>query len=158
MRAVLQRVREASVRLSERAAAGAGAASGPTREVARIGVGVLVVVGFRGGESADDLDWLADKILRVRLFGPAGEFDRSVVESGGEVLVVSQFTLLASLSRGRRPDFAAAAPAAVARPLYEGLLERLRERVPDVREGLFGAEMEVHLVNDGPATFLLERG
>ena len=145
MRAVLQRVREASVRV-------------PEREVARIGPGLLVLVGFAGGESPADLDWLVDKILGLRLFGLRGEFDRSVVESGGEVLVVSQFTLLAGVRKGRRPDFAGAASAETARPLYEGLVERLRERFAGVREGHFGVEMLVSLVNDGPATFVLERG
>ena len=164
MRAVLQRVREAAVRVP----AEPGGAGGPDRsaveheplerEVARIGRGLLVFVGFSGGESGADLDWLAEKILGLRLFGPGGAFERSVVEVGGEVLVVSQFTLLAGVRKGRRPDFAGAAPSAAARPLYDGLLARLRERYPAVREGVFGAEMRVALVNDGPATFLLERG
>lgn len=135
------------------------AGEGPgSRELCRIGPGLLVLVGFAGTESAADLDWLAGKILDLRLFGADGAFERSVVEVGGEVLVVSQFTLLAGLGRGRRPDFAGAAPARVARPLYDGLVTRLASRLPGVRQGLFGAEMQVTLVNDGPATFLIERG
>lgn len=151
MRAVLQRVRQASVSVVT------PAAPEVEREVARIGPGLLVMVGFSGTESPADLDWLAEKILGLRLFGPCGEFDRSVLETRGEVLVVSQFTLLAGLRKGRRPDFGGAAPAEAARPLYEGLVRRIAERLPQVRQGVFGAEMRVGLVNDGPATFILER-
>ena len=150
MRAVLQRVREAAVRLPE--------AAGGEREVARIGAGLLVLVGFSGREDPDDLAWAAGKVLDLRVFpGAGGEFDRSLVERGGELLVVSQFTLLAVTHRGRRPDFAPAAAAAAARPLYESFVERLRARHPAVREGVFGAEMHVALVNDGPVTLVLDR-
>jgi D-tyrosyl-tRNA(Tyr) deacylase len=149
MRAVIQRVREAAVRVVED--------EGREREVARIGAGLLVLAGFSGGEMPADLDWMAEKILGLRVFGTEGGFDRSVVEVGGEVLVVSQFTLLADLRKGRRPDFGSAAGAAVARPLYDAFVDRLAARLPSVRQGLFGALMRVSLVNDGPATFVLER-
>ena len=150
MRAVLQRVREASVAVLEH--------DGEAREVARIGPGILALVGFAGSETGADLDWMAEKIVGLRVFGPRGEFDRSVAEVGGEVLVVSQFTLLADLRKGRRPDFAGAASAASARPLYEDFVARLGTRFPRVRQGVFGAFMRLALVNDGPATFVLERG
>jgi D-tyrosyl-tRNA(Tyr) deacylase len=88
----------------------------------------------------------------------SGEFERSVVDVGGEVLVVSQFTLLAGVRKGRRPDFVRAAPAERARPLYEDLLRRLEIRCGRIRRGVFGAEMRVALVNDGPVTVVLERG
>jgi D-tyrosyl-tRNA(Tyr) deacylase len=151
---------------------------GDWREIARIGAGLVVLVGFGGAESGDDLDWLTGKILDLRLFrgapeadadpdgappgdsggrGP-GEFERSVVDVGGDVLVVSQFTLLAGVRKGRRPDFVAAAPAERALPLYEDLMRRLEARYQRVLRGVFGAEMRVALVNDGPATFVLERG
>jgi D-tyrosyl-tRNA(Tyr) deacylase len=150
VRAVLQRVREASVAVVER--------PGPTREVARIGPGLLALVGFAGDETADDLEWMAEKIAGLRVFGPSGEFDRSLSDTGGGLLIVSQFTLLADVRKGRRPDFARAAPADRARALYEDLVGRLSARLPDVRQGVFGALMRVALVNDGPATFVLERG
>ncbi len=148
MRVVLQRVREAGVSI--------GGSAGDV-EIARIGPGLLVLVGFAGGELDEDLAWVAEKVLGLRVFGPSGGFDRSVMEIGGEILVVSQFTLLAGLQKGRRPDFAAAAAADAARPLYEGLVSRMRERHPAVFEGRFGEEMRVRLVNDGPATFVLDR-
>jgi D-tyrosyl-tRNA(Tyr) deacylase len=150
VRVLLQRVLEASVSEVD--------AGGTEREVARIGPGLLVLVGFAGGETDADLDWMADKIAGLRVFGPSGEFDLSIVETGRELLVVSQFTLLAEARKGRRPDFGRAASAQVARPLYEELVARLAARSPRVRQGVFGALMRVRLVNDGPATFVLERG
>jgi D-tyrosyl-tRNA(Tyr) deacylase len=150
VRAVLQRVREASVAVV--------AAEGEAREAARIGPGLVALVGFAGDETPADLEWMADKIVGLRVFGPGGAFDRSLAETAGELLVVSQFTLLADVRKGRRPDFARAASAERARPLYEDLVARLRARLPNVRQGLFGAAMRVALVNDGPATFVLERG
>ncbi|MFN2432170.1 MAG: D-aminoacyl-tRNA deacylase [Gemmatimonadota bacterium] len=164
MRAVLQRVREASVsvawepRTPEMAEACAAGEARTWTETARIGRGLLVLVGFGGGETPADLDWAADKVLALRIFGAEGGFDRSVVEMESEILVVSQFTLLAGLYRGRRPDFAGAATAGLARPLYDGFVERLERRHQRVRQGVFGVRMRVALVNDGPATFVLERG
>ncbi len=150
MRAVLQRVREASVTVV--------GATGEEREMARIGPGLVALVGFAGAETPADLDWMADKIVSLRIFGSRGEFDLSVAETGGELLVVSQFTLLADVRKGRRPDFARAAPAERAHPLYDDLMARLGSRFPGVRQGVFGALMRLALVNDGPATFVLERG
>jgi D-aminoacyl-tRNA deacylase len=150
VRAVLQRVREASVALVEE--------DGEAREVARIGPGLLALVGFAGTETAADLDWMAEKIVGLRIFGPRGEFDLSLAEAGGELLVVSQFTLLADVRKGRRPDFAGAAPAGSALSLYDDFVARLGSRFPRVRQGVFGALMRLALVNDGPATFVLERG
>lgn len=150
MRAVLQRVSSARVEIVEE--------DGAEREVARIGPGLVALVGFAGGETPDDLDWVAGKIAGLRVFGPRGEFDLPVDEVAGEVLVVSQFTLLADLRKGRRPDFAGAAPADAARALYDDFVLRLAARCRRVRQGVFGARMRVALVNDGPVTFLLDRG
>jgi D-tyrosyl-tRNA(Tyr) deacylase len=150
VRAVLQRVREASVAVVE--------PDGPARETARIGPGLLALVGFSGEETPGDLAWMAEKIAGLRVFGPTGEFDRSLIDTEGELLVVSQFTLLADLRKGRRPDFTRAATAERARPLFEDLVARLAARLPHVRQGVFGAVMRVTLVNDGPATFVLDRG
>ena len=149
MRAVLQRVSSASVGIVE---------EGEEREVARIGPGLVVLVGFAGGETPEDLDWMAGKIAGLRAFGPRGEFDLPVDEVGGEVLVVSQFTVLADLRKGRRPDFAGAAPADAARSLFDDFVLRLAARCRSVRQGVFGARMRIALVNEGPVTFLLERG
>lgn len=169
MRAVLQRVSHAAVHVVDPGAEpdglgdfGQDGAAGEepgscARQVARIGPGLLVLVGFSGNETAATLDWAADKIVGLRLFGPRGVFDRSLLDTGGELLVVSQFTLLGALRKGRRPDFAAAAPAERARGLYDDMVGKLAARLPGVQQGVFGALMHVSLVNDGPATFLLER-
>jgi D-tyrosyl-tRNA(Tyr) deacylase len=156
VRAVLQRVREAAVRVVEPGPRAAEAAV--EREIARIGPGLVALVGFAGDETPADLEWMAQKILALRLFGPDGEFERSVVDVGGEVLLVSQFTLLADVRKGRRPDFGGAAPASRALRLYENLVEALASRFPGVRQGVFGATMRLALVNDGPVTLVLERG
>jgi D-tyrosyl-tRNA(Tyr) deacylase len=150
VRVVLQRVLQASVIVI--------AEDGREQEVARIGPGLVALVGFAGGETPDDLDWMAGKIAGLRVFGPRGEFDLPVDEVAGEVLVVSQFTLLADLRKGRRPDLAGAAPADAARALYDDFVRRLAARCRRVRQGAFGARMRVTLENDGPVTFLLERG
>ena len=146
MRALLQRVSEASV-----------AVDGET--VGRIDQGLLVFLGLYPDDSEAELEWMADRILGLRIFPGEGKpMNRSVADMGGGVLVVSQFTLAADVSRGRRPGFSTAAPPEVAQPLYERFLNLLGERHEPVAAGVFGADMQVALVNDGPATFLLERG
>lgn len=145
MRALLQRVAGASV-----------AIDGET--VAAIDQGLLVFLGVFPDDTPEDGEWLVEKVLGLRIFPDADRpMNRSVVEMGGGVLVVSQFTLAADVSRGRRPGFSTAAPPDLAERLYEDFLARLRARHAPVAAGRFGADMQVALVNDGPVTFLLER-
>jgi D-tyrosyl-tRNA(Tyr) deacylase len=150
MRVVLQRVRRAAVRVGG-------------RETGSIGAGLVVLAGFAPTDTADTLAWMADKILSLRLFGDdAGKMNRGLEELGGAgVLVVSQFTLYGDAHKGRRPSFIAAAPPAIAVPLYERFVALLAERAGalgvSVATGEFGAMMEVELVNDGPVTLILEK-
>jgi len=143
VRAVIQRVSSASVAAD--------------RYRAEIGPGLLVLVGVERGDGPADVDHLARKIRKLRLFPNDGkEFDRSVQEIGGGVLIVSQFTLAADCRRGRRPSFDAAAPPEDARPLYESLVSALAAAGLSVATGVFQADMQVALVNDGPVTVLLD--
>lgn len=144
MRAVLQRVREARVEAN-------GTVTGA------IGTGLLVLLGVSRGDSKDDADYLAEKIAGLRIFPDEQDrMNRSVLEIGGAVLVVSQFTLYGDCRRGRRPSFDEAAPPDEARSLYEYFVERLRASNLKTETGVFQASMQVHLVNDGPVTLLLE--
>jgi len=145
MRALLQRVSSASVRIE-----------GET--VAAIDRGLLVFLGVFPDDTVEQGDALADRILGLRIFPDDNKpMNRSVADIGGGVLVVSQFTLAADVSRGRRPGFSTAAPPDVAQRLYEAFVAELRARHAPVETGRFGADMQVALVNDGPVTFLLER-
>jgi D-tyrosyl-tRNA(Tyr) deacylase len=144
MRAVVQRVRSASVTVDGRIA---GA----------IGRGLLVFVGVAHADGPDDVRYIATKIHDLRIFpDDAGRMNRSVVETGGSILVVSQFTLHADCRKGRRPSFDEAAPAPMAEALYLEVVRRLRERGLTVETGIFQADMSVELVNDGPVTMLLD--
>ena len=146
MRAVVQRVSSASVRVE-----------GETVGACRRGVLVLVVV--RHEDTSETAARLAAKIARLRIFeNEEGRFDRSILDIGGEALVVSQFTLLADARRqkGTRPDFSQAAPKEQAEPLYERFCEELRALGVPVATGSFGAYMEVEIVNDGPVTIVLD--
>lgn len=144
MRVVLQRVKQAHVDV-------AGETKG------RIGPGLLILVGVTHADQRDDADYLADRILRLRIF-PDEErrMNRSVLDAGGALLVVSQFTLYGSCKKGRRPSFDQAAPLEEARDLYEYFVRRLQLSNTMVETGVFQAEMEVSLVNDGPVTFILD--
>ncbi len=145
MKALLQRVSEASVSVAG-------------ERIAAIGPGLLVLLGVEPGDGAGQSDWLAAKTLALRIFPDADKpMNRSVVDIGGEVLVVSQFTLAADASRGNRPGFSSAAPPTLAEPMYEDFVARLRASYARVATGRFGADMQVALVNDGPVTLLLER-
>ncbi|MGH7643978.1 MAG: D-aminoacyl-tRNA deacylase [Gemmatimonadales bacterium] len=147
MRVVIQRVSRAEVRVEGRRA---GA----------IGVGLLVLAGFAPGDSDATLQWMAEKILTLRLFGDAeGKMNLALGDVGGGVLVVSQFTLYGDARKGRRPSFVDAAPPQAAVALYERFVAVLRERSggAPVETGVFGAMMDVELVNAGPVTLLLER-
>lgn len=145
MRVVVQRVRQASVSVEGQV-------------IGAIGGGLLVLAGFAPTDTPAVVDWMAAKLGGLRLFPDAeGKLNRSVLESGGGVLVVSQFTLYGDASRGRRPSFVAAAPPELAIPLYQHFLIALgRHQVP-VQSGQFGADMQVALINDGPVTLILER-
>ena len=146
MRVVLQRVSRAAVRI-EGAIAGA------------IGPGLVLLVGFTAGDDEHSLDWMAEKILGLRIFSDRdGKMNLDLAAIEGGILVVSQFTLYGDTARGRRPSFVKAAPPADAIPLYEGFVARLNAKAPGpVATGRFGASMQVDLVNDGPVTLVLER-
>lgn len=145
MRVVLQRVRQASVAV-------AGQVTGA------IGPGYCLLVGFEQDDTTGEVDWMADKVVGLRLFADeAGKMNRSLDEIGGEILVVSQFTLYGDVQKGRRPSFVHAARPEVAVPLYERFIAQLREQGVSVATGEFGAMMEVEIHNDGPVTILLER-
>lgn len=125
--------------------------------VGSIGRGLLVLLGVEKGDTADEADALAEKIVHLRIFeDEQGKMNRSVLDVGGETLVVSQFTLAGSTDKGRRPSFDHAAPPQVAEALYRRFTERLRSLGLCVVTGSFGARMAVELVNDGPVTFLVE--
>lgn len=144
MRAVVQRVRSASVTVEGEA-------------VGRIGEGLLVFVGIAQTDEPRDLEYIATKICELRIFPDGqGRMNRSVIDTGGALLVVSQFTLLADCRKGRRPSLDAAAPPALAEALYNDLIRSLRARGLTVETGVFQAHMEVALVNDGPVTMLLD--
>jgi D-tyrosyl-tRNA(Tyr) deacylase len=145
MRALIQRAKRAEVRVD-------GAPIG------RIGHGAVVLVGFTHADTEEQLTWMADKIVGLRIFADdEDKMNRSIVDDGGELLVVSQFTLYGDAVKGRRPSFVDAARPEQAIPLYERFLVLLRERGVTVATGEFGAMMEVELVNDGPVTLWLER-
>jgi D-tyrosyl-tRNA(Tyr) deacylase len=144
MRAVVQRVTEASVHVAG-------------DEVSRIGPGLLVLLGVGQGDGEVEADLLADKVVHLRIFGDeAGQMNRSLLDTGGELLVVSQFTLYGDARRGRRPSFTAAAPPEEANRLYRRFVEKAAAAGVTVREGVFRALMDVHLVNSGPVTVLLD--
>ena len=144
MRAVVQRVSEASVRVDDKV-------------VGQIGAGLLVLLGVGHDDTQAEGDYLADKILNMRIFpDETGQMNLSVLDTRGELLAVSQFTLLADTRRGRRPGYSAAAPPEEANRLYRAFVERLRESGLRVEEGVFRAMMDVGLVNRGPVTILLD--
>ncbi|MCL8207648.1 MAG: D-tyrosyl-tRNA(Tyr) deacylase [Actinomycetia bacterium] len=144
MRAVVQRVTAARVEVGGEV-------------VGAIGPGLLVLVGVGRTDTVDDARWLADKVVGLRVFPDEwGAMNRSVVDVAGEVLSVSQFTLYGDVARGRRPSFAAAAPAAAAEPLWETFNARVRERIGRIATGRFGADMAVHLTNWGPVTIWID--
>jgi D-aminoacyl-tRNA deacylase len=146
VRIVLQRVKDASVTVGG-------------ERISEIGEGLLLLVGVEGGDGEAEADWLAEKVAGLRIFSDeGGKMNLSLRDVGGEVLAVSQFTLLADTRKGKRPSFIHAAPPEDAEPLFDYFCERLRETgVASVKTGSFGAMMDVALVNDGPVTIILER-
>ena len=145
MRVVVQRVREASVTVDGQIAG-------------KIGPGLLVLAGFEADDSAPDLEWMAGKIVKMRLFSDAdGVMNRSVQDAGGDILAVSQFTLYASVKKGNRPSWSRAARGDVSGPLFERFVQKLSAELgKPVPTGVFGADMQVALVNDGPVTLTVD--
>lgn len=145
MRVVIQRVGEAAVTVGGRV-------------TGKIGPGLLVLAGFEDADGGADLAWMAGKIARLRLFADAdGVMNRSVVEAGGEILAVSQFTLYASVRKGNRPSWSRAARGEVSQPLFERFVAMLSAELgKPVPTGVFGADMQVSLVNDGPVTVSID--
>lgn len=145
MRVVVQRVSEASVTVD-------GEITG------KIGPGLLVLAGFEADDGEADLDWMAGKLVRLRLFADAdGVMNRSVLETGGEILAVSQFTLYASVKKGNRPSWSRAARGEVSQPLFDRFVGKLAAALgKPVATGVFGADMRVALVNDGPVTLAID--
>jgi D-aminoacyl-tRNA deacylase len=146
MRIVLQRVKNASVTVGD-------------ETVSEIGAGLLLLVAVASGDGEAEADWLARKITGLRIFNDReGKMNLSVQDAGGEILAVSQFTLLADTRKGKRPSFVGAAPPEEAERLFDYFCERLRAAgASPVKTGAFGAMMDVALVNDGPVTIILER-
>ncbi|HEV7586777.1 MAG TPA: D-aminoacyl-tRNA deacylase [Longimicrobium sp.] len=145
MRIVLQRVSRARVTVEGRV-------------TGEIGRGLLLLVGFTGGDTDEALAWMAKKVVQLRIFpDDEGKMNRSVEDADGAILVVSQFTLYGDARKGNRPSFIDAARPEVAIPLYERLVALLRATGRPVATGEFGAMMDVELVNDGPVTLILER-
>jgi D-aminoacyl-tRNA deacylase len=144
MRIVLQRVKSARVDIA-----------GET--VGSIGAGLVILLGVTQTDRPEDAEYLADKVVQLRIFADESQrMNRSLVEAGGALLVVSQVTLYGDCRKGRRPSFDHAAPPEQARALYEYFVQRLRLSNVPVETGVFQAEMEVHLINDGPVTFVLD--
>ncbi|MDI6809659.1 MAG: D-aminoacyl-tRNA deacylase [Candidatus Eisenbacteria bacterium] len=144
MRAVIQRVKSAEVHVDEQLCG-------------KIGNGLLVFVGVAKGDGEEDLSYVASKIPDLRIFEDAsGKFNLSLREISGEMLIISQFTLYGDCRKGRRPSFTEAEDPALAKDLYERFILRLREENIPVQTGEFQAKMEVHLINDGPVTLILE--
>ena len=144
MRAVVQRVKESSVKADR-------------QTIGRIGKGLLVLLGVADGDSPSDADYLANKIVNLRIFEDEGaKMNSSLLSIGGEMLVVSQFTLLADCRKGRRPSFAAAAGPQKASELYDYFVQQVRRLGINVETGRFQAMMDVALVNDGPVTLVLD--
>ena len=145
MRIVLQRVNEASVSIEG-------------NKISEIGPGLLIFLGIESSDDQTDINWLIRKIINMRMFDDEnGKMNLSLQDKQGEALVVSQFTLHASTKKGNRPSFIKAAPPEISKPLYQSFCETFsREIGPPLKRGLFGAMMEVALVNDGPVTIIMD--
>lgn len=145
MKAVIQRVRQASVTVDDAV-------------VGQIGQGILILLGVEKGDVEKQADWLAEKICSLRIFEDTdGKMNRSVTDINGSLLAISQFTLAGNCAKGRRPSFDTAAPSDEGKRLYDYFVAALRRQGPPVETGIFQADMQVALINDGPVTFILER-
>ena len=145
MRVVAQRVASASVEVNHKV-------------TGTIGPGLLVLAGFQAGDDEKDIVWMSNKLSHLRIFNDKnGVMNCSVIDTGGDVLVVSQFTLFASVKKGKRPSWNRAAPPDIAQPLFERFVQQLEANLNrSVPTGVFGADMKVHLVNEGPVTLLID--
>ena len=145
MRAVLQRVTQASCTVDDKI-------------TGAIETGFLVLLGIEEADTSEDLDWLAQKIIGMRVFGDEnGMMNKALADVGGDILLISQFTLFASTKKGNRPGFTRAARPDVAIPLYEKMIEKLSALLgKKVKTGIFGADMKIALLNDGPVTILID--
>jgi D-tyrosyl-tRNA(Tyr) deacylase len=145
MRAVIQRVKEASVTVD-------------SKLIASVGKGFLILLGIEAADNQDDIEWLIGKIVKLRIFGDAdGAMNNAITDVDGDILVVSQFTLHASTKKGNRPSFIKAARPEQAIPLYELFVQNLEVKLgKKVPTGAFGAMMDVNLVNDGPVTLIMD--
>lgn len=145
MRLLIQRVKRASVNIAG-------------EEFSKIGKGLLVLVGIEEADSQEDIDWLTGKLCRLRIFDDEqGVMNLDVQQVGGDVMVVSQFTLHASTKKGNRPSYFKAAAEAISRPMYERFVESVKSALGnDVATGSFGADMQVELINDGPVTIWID--
>ncbi len=145
MKILIQRVAKASVEVDHKV-------------VGSIGHGVLVLIGITHTDKAVQAAWLANKLIHLRIFEDSqGKLNQSLLDQKGSALIISQFTLYADCSEGRRPSFTQAAPPEIANPLYEHFVDEIRKSGIPVATGIFGAEMKVALVNDGPVTIMVER-
>ena len=145
MRVVIQRVSKASVKVD-------GKTTG------QIDIGLLVLVGVENADTTEDIDWMCNKIVNIRIFNDDdGVMNRSIKDAGGRVLLVSQFTLHASTKKGNRPSYMKASKGDVAIPIYEAMIKRLEQELGSkVETGIFGADMKVELLNDGPVTIVMD--
>lgn len=145
MKLFIQRVSKASVEVEGKI-------------VGSIGKGLLVLVGITHKDSLSQIEWLASKMVHLRIFEDAqGKLNESLIDQKGSALIISQFTLYADCKEGRRPSFTEAAPPEISKPLYEQFIREVQKHQIQVETGLFGAEMRVSLVNEGPVTILLEK-
>ncbi len=145
MRAVIQRVKSAKVLIEG-------------KPYSEIGEGLLTLVCIERGDTERALEWMAEKITKLRIFPDGtGKFNLSVMDIKGKVLLVSNFTLCGDLKKGTRPNFSSAEDPEIAKKGIERLAEKIRERGVEVKEGIFGAYMEIELINDGPVTIILEK-
>lgn len=145
MKTVIQRVSNAEVKVED-------------KSVGSIGPGVVVFIGITQSDTINQAVWLANKLIHLRIFEDTqGKINRSLLECRGQALIISQFTLYADCSEGRRPSFTRAAQPELAKQLYEKFIEEVKKGGIEVQSGVFGAEMKVSLLNDGPVTLILER-
>ena len=145
MKAVIQRSLKASVEIGG-------------RTKGSIGHGYMILVGIENGDTGEDIDWLARKIVKLRLFEDEnGVMNKSILQTGGDILLISQFTLHAMTAKGNRPSYIKAAKPDIAVPVYEKFIEKLEELMgKPIETGIFGADMQVSLVNDGPVTIIID--
>jgi D-tyrosyl-tRNA(Tyr) deacylase len=145
MRFVMQRVSEASVKIDGNV-------------VGQIAAGLVILVGITADDNAENIAWVSKKAVQMRIFGDAeGKMNRSVADINGGILLISQFTLMASTKKGNRPSFIEAAPPPIAIPLYKQLIKQLEQDLGQrIETGTFGADMKVSLINDGPVTIILD--